>query len=133
MSQIPPLVTSIAQTQQAQRQQAARNDSDRDVQARRAAESRRKADETREFVETMAEANGLKVDEDGHPQDERRKKRRILDQLDSGGDETAVDAGEAGTADATPPADPRAQAAALLADPNADGQAPPPCIIDVEA
>ncbi|NLF30716.1 MAG: hypothetical protein GX591_07490 [Planctomycetes bacterium] len=128
MSQIPPLVASIAQTQQAQRQQAARNDNERDAQARRAAELRRRADESREFVETMAEANGLKVDEDGHPQHESRKKRRFLDLLEG---DTAPRPDDA--APPIPPADPRAQAAALLADPGAEGQAPPPCMIDVEA
>ena len=128
MSQIPPVVISIAQSQLTQKQQAARKDATREAQSRSAAQARRKAEESREFVEDMAEATGLIVDEDGRQQQESKKKRRIMDLLADPEGETADTESVAG------PDDPRSHAAALLADPDApDGHTPPPCIIDVEA
>jgi hypothetical protein len=126
MSQIPPVVASIAQSQLTQKQQAARNDATRESSSRSAAEARRKAEESREFVEDMAEATGLKVDEDGAQQQESKAKRRLaemMEESESAGADPVADADAA-----------RSHAAALLADPDEnDPHAPPPCMIDVEA
>jgi len=126
MAQIPPVVTSIAQSQLTQKQQAARKDAAREVPARNAEQARRKAEESREFVEDMAEATGLTVDEDGAQQEESKKKRRLAELLE---DNESVD-----TSEPSPPTDTRSHAAALLADPDEkDGRTPPPCMIDIEA
>jgi hypothetical protein len=126
MSQIPPVVISIAQSQLTQKQQAARKDAAREAPSRNAAEAQRKADESREFVKDMAEATGLKVDEDGHQEQEAKKKRHLL--------EMAEEAESAEGAGAVEHDDTRSHAAALLADPDEkDGRTPPPCMIDIEA
>jgi len=126
VAQIPPVVTSVAQSQLTQKQQAARKDAAREAPSRNAAEAQRKAEQSREFVEDMAEATGLKVDEDGHQEDESKKKRRLMEMLEES-EPTETEP----VADST---DPRSHAAALLTDPDDKGKhTPPPCMIDIEA
>ncbi|NQU75627.1 MAG: hypothetical protein HQ546_04830, partial [Planctomycetes bacterium] len=82
MSQISNVAASIAQTQAAQAQQAAHNDSPREATARRANRQQQKRTENREFVEDMAEAAGLKVEPEEGNQSQNRKKRHHSDLTD---------------------------------------------------
>jgi hypothetical protein len=125
MSQISGPVTSVAQAQLTQKQRAAETDAAQEASDRRAHRQQRQQTESRDFVETMSEAAGLKVEpEEAHDSESRRKKR--LQQQASQQKEQ----------DKRPPTgdEARDHAAALLSKPGgSDGTAPPPCLIDVEA
>ena len=125
MTQISGPVTSIAQAQLTQKQQAAEKDAVREASDRRADRQQRRRTASREFVEDMTEVAGLKIEaEEGHDSESRRKKR-LQQQADQ---QDQAKPGRPG------PDSAHAHAAALLAKPGgADGPAPPPCLIDVEA
>ncbi len=125
MTQIPNVITSVAQSQLTQKQRAAETDASREAQARGALAAQRKAADNREFVQDMAEATGLKVDADGKHESETRKKRRFLEMADPDEPRSAEPVSEDDEA--------RSHAAALLADPDSSDGAPPPCMIDIEA
>jgi hypothetical protein len=129
MSQISGPVSSIAQAPITQKDQAARQDGARETSERAVARQQRLKSENREFVETMAEAAGLKVNPDSsHDADARRRKRfSLMSQKDKPAGQAESTGGEADEKS-------RAHAAALLSDPDhRDGPTPPPCIIDVKA
>lgn len=124
MSQISGPVSSVAQAALSQKDQAARQDATRETSDRAAARQQRLKSESREFVETMSEAAGLKVNPDSsHDAEARRRKRfTLMAQKDPPVTEDESDEEN------------RAHAAALLSDPaHKDGPTPPPCIIDVKA
>ncbi len=126
MTQIPNVITSVAQSQLTQKQRAAETDASREAQARGALAAQRKAADNREFVQDMAEATGLKVDADGKHESETRKKRRFLEMADP-------DAPRSEPNPVSEDDEARSHAAALLADPDSTDGAPPPCMIDIEA
>lgn len=125
MSQIPSSVTSIAQAQLTQAQQAKQKDAAREAGERQAGRQQRLRNDSREFVEDMAEATGLKVDPDGHNATQENPDRQSGqgDQDEQAASPSAPDGQDA-----------RAHAAALLSSPDGkEGPAPPPCMIDIEA
>ena len=126
MSQISGPVSSVAQAALTQKDQAARQDAARETSDRAVARQQRVQADSREFVETMTEAVGLKVNPDSsHDGEARRRKRFTLMGQPDGPAEEAADETDEQT---------RAHAAALLSDPDRrDGPTPPPCIIDVKA
>jgi hypothetical protein len=138
MSSIPPnLVTSIAQAQLTQQQRAAETDAPRDAAARKAVERQRRAAESREFVEDLAAAAGLKVDADEHRQPGRR--RQPPSPPPDADDTLEVTPEPQAVAPSEPPLPPsqndvRSRSAALLATPDDEAKpTPPPFMLDIEA
>jgi hypothetical protein len=128
MSQISGPVSSIAQAALSQKDQAQRQDATGEASSRALDRQQRLKNANREFVETMTETAGLKVNPDSSHDAEARRRKRFS--MMSQGDGAADSAGAADPNDE----ETRAHAAALLSDPaHKDGPTPPPCMIDVKA
>ncbi len=78
MSQISSPVSSIAQTAITQKDQAERQDKTRQSTSL-ATQKQRLLSDNKEFVETMAEASGLKINPDSSHEGENRRKKRLSD------------------------------------------------------